>query len=86
MPHNVIAELIRTRADIDDSLADQDLVVCLAANEPELLGRRPDLAAWSRVETQHLDPAIVLFLPASSDSPLCVRDVVAPVDRNVGGR
>lgn len=85
MPNAPIAELIRTRAIVDDSMTDQDVVVCLAANESELLERRPELAARRRVATRHIEPGVVLFLPAADGARLGARGAFVSVNRHVGG-
>lgn len=81
MPHGPIAELIRTRA--GDSAVDQDVVVCLAEHEAELLARRPDLATKRRCETRHISPAVVLFFPGSDRSTLHAGRPGVAVDRHV---
>lgn len=64
MPHGPIAEMIRTRVISGDHLEDDDIVVCYAADEAELLAQRPELNACRRHATRHLQPGLVLFLPA----------------------
>jgi hypothetical protein len=63
MPSGPIAELIRTRSTVDGCCDEDDVVVCHACDEAELLADRPDLSDYQRYATEHMEPGIVLFLP-----------------------